>query len=349
VNPDQVKSFLGRVSNPLTHTDIVSGENLKNIIQQENGKWVIELAVDGDRRLQLAIEAQIRTVLEKESIAPENVKVKFIETNNPGEMKSLQPEKKLPNIKRIILVGSGKGGVGKSTMTFNLAASIAQLGNKVGVLDADIYGPSIGKMTGLSGRQELNVVDDRIIPLDSHGLKVMSFSFLLEKEKAVVWRGPMLGKALEQLLFDVEWGILDYLFIDLPPGTGDTQLSLAQLIDSDGAILVTTPQEVAVQDAVRAKNMFETVHIPILGVIENMTQFICPHCNGESKIFGEGGGNKLAESASVPLLGQVPLTIELMKSAEAGFPLAMEEDSPEAVKDALNNIAQNLKKVLADH
>ena len=347
MKPEQIKAFLGRVSNPLTHKDIVSGGNLKEILQLENGSWVIELALDGDRRLQLAIEAQIRTVLQQESIAPENVKVKFSESTAPGEMKSLKPEKKLPDIEHIILVGSGKGGVGKSTMTFNLAASMAQLGHKVGVLDADIYGPSIGKMTGLSGRQELNVVDDRIIPLDSHGLKVMSFSFLLEKEKAVVWRGPMLGKALEQLLFDVEWGVLDYLFIDLPPGTGDTQLSLAQLIDSDGAVLVTTPQEVAVQDAVRAKNMFETVHIPILGVVENMTQFICPHCNGESKIFGEGGGPELAKNASVPLLGQIPLTIELMKSAEAGFPLAMEEDSPEPVKEALVNIAQNLKKVLS--
>lgn len=347
MNPDKIKAILQRVSNPQTHKDIVTAGHLKSVSTPDEKNVHIELEVAGDRRLQLAIEAQIRTVLQQDGITPDNVKIKFsTQQANPGEMKSLQPEKKLPNIAHILLIGSGKGGVGKSTMTFNLAAAMATLGKKVGVLDADIYGPSIGKLAGLNGRQEMTVVDDRIIPFDAHGLKVMSFSFLLEKEKAVVWRGPMLGKALEQLLFDVEWGELDYLFIDLPPGTGDTQLSLAQLIDSDGAVLVTTPQQVAVQDALRAKNMFETVHIPILGVVENMSNFICPHCSAPTAIFGEGGGAELAENAATPLIGQIPLTIELMNASENGFPVPLDDNAPDVLKSAFENAAKKLQSVL---
>ena len=254
----------------------------------------------------------------------------------------------LPQVKNIIAVASGKGGVGKSTVSVNLASTLQQMGKKVGLMDADIYGPSIGKMLGLGGRQQMDVKNDRITPIEKYGLKLMSFSFLVDDNQPVVWRGPMLGKAMEQFLYDMDWGELDYLIIDLPPGTGDTQLSLAQLVQTDGAIIVTTPQSVALLDAGRAVAMFEQVNIRILGVVENMSEFICSHCGKPSHIFSRGGGSRLAASSSSVLLGQVPLVEDCMAAAEKGeIPVYKNKNKNiKPVADAFEHIARNIASVL---
>src|SRR6185436_10547659 len=199
----------------------------------------------------------------------------------------------VPGIRTIIAVSSGKGGVGKSTVAVNLAVSLAQLGERVGLLDTDMYGPNVPIMVGINA--EPSVRDQRLLPHEAYKVKVMSLGFLNRGDKPVIWRGPMLHTAVRQFLYDVEWGDLDYLIVDMPPGTGDAQLSLAQLVPVQGAVLVTTPQEVALGDVRKAYNMFEQVHIPVLGIVENMSYFICPNCSERHQIFGVGGGADLAK------------------------------------------------------
>lgn len=227
-----------------------------------------------------------------------------------------QPPKPLPGVKKIIAIASGKGGVGKSTVTINLAAALARQGHKVGIVDADIYGPSVPKMLGLEGKPDLDE-QQHMIPKEAHGLKSISMGYLVDADKAAVWRGPMATKALYQLFYSVAWGELDYLLVDMPPGTGDVQLSLAEHVPVDGAILVTTPQEVAIADVIKAADMFKKVNIPLLGVVENMAYFEAP--DGERYfIFGEGGGKRFAEAEDIPLLGQIPLNPKLREAADAG-------------------------------
>lgn len=231
------------------------------------------------------------------------------------------------NVQYIIAVGSGKGGVGKSTVSANLAAALKQHGFRVGLVDMDIYGPSVGKMFGIPGRTPLQGIEETnaILPLELHGLKIMSFSFLLEEGQAVAWRGPLLNGAVNQLLNDVEWGELDYLIIDLPPGTGDVQLTLTQNASLAGAVVVSTPQSVALADATRAIDMFQKVNVPILGIIENMSEYVCPKCGHISHIFHQHGGEQLSETYGAPLLGQIPLQTEIMDAGEAGIPIVMRE------------------------
>ncbi|MES0490459.1 MAG: Mrp/NBP35 family ATP-binding protein [Leptospirales bacterium] len=258
----------------------------------------------------------------------------------------------MPSIKKIIAVGSGKGGVGKSTVSINLAASLAAKGYKVGLLDADLYGPSIGQMAGFTGKTDLPVTETKIKPPEKYGMKMISFSMLIERAQAVVWRGPMLGKALEQLIFDIDWGRLDYLIIDLPPGTGDIQLSMAQLVEVDGFVIVTTPQNVALHDAERAADMLKKVNIPILGIVENMSEFICPSCGHSTHIFSQKGGETIAKELKVNLLGSIPITSVIMESGEKGIPLTVKEDLPWDKKDvepivtAYDAIIENLQKRL---
>lgn len=349
MGPEQIKEILKYVQNPLTHKDIVTDGTLVKIEQKEGMPIELTLATGDDRRLQLALDSQIRTAFAKANLNAQEIKFIFAaRENKPKTSPSFAVVQKVPGVQYILAVGSGKGGVGKSTVSVNLAAMLQLLNQRVGILDADIYGPSIGKMLGLEGRQNVLVKENTIIPVERFGLKVMSFSFLIEENQAVVWRGPMLGKAIQQFLYDVAWAPLDFLIVDLPPGTGDAQLSLAQQVQSDGAIVVTTPQNVALLDAGRALSMFEQVHIPILGIIENMSEFICPHCKKSSHIFSSGGGKKLAKKADVPLLGQIPLTVELMESAEKGFPLVT-KDKKGPVFLAFEEIAKKIVQSLQEN
>jgi len=235
--------------------------------------------------------------------------------------------KPLETIANIIAVGSGKGGVGKSTTAVNLAIALQREGARVGLLDADIYGPSIPSMLGVKGQPSTD--GEHIIPKEAHGLKVMSIGFLVPEDSAMIWRGPMVTSALQQLLGDTLWGDLDYLVIDLPPGTGDIQLTLAQRIPVAGAVIVTTPQDIALLDARRAVNMFRKVGVPVLGVVENMSTHICTACGHEEAIFGHGGGEQMAKDFEIPLLGQLPLTMEIRSSLDEGKPtMVVNPDSP---------------------
>ncbi len=234
----------------------------------------------------------------------------------------------VPGVKNLIAVGSGKGGVGKTTTAVNLAIALRRAGTRVGLLDADIYGPNIPIMTGAGGEPRGH--DNRIYPFEAHDLRIMSIGLLIPEDKPMIWRGPMASKAFQQLLFDVEWGELDYLLIDLPPGTGDIQLTLAQSVPMTGAVMVTTPQDVSVADVAKGIVMFQQVKVPILGVIENMSYFLCPHCNARTDIFDTGGGKRLAERLKVPYLGEIPLDPSVRTGGGPGIPLmaAMPESGP---------------------
>lgn len=246
----------------------------------------------------------------------------------------------IPGVKHILAVGSGKGGVGKSTVTVNLAVALAEAGASVGLLDSDIYGPSIPIMMGVHHQPE--VVGKRMIPPVSHGVKLMSLGFLLPDDTSpVVWRGPMVGKAVSQMLMEVDWGELDYILADLPPGTGDASLTLAQAIPLSGAVIVMTPQEVAVQIATKTLNMFRTLKVPILGIIENMSYLLCPHCEQSVELFGHGGGRKASQRLEVPFLGEIPLDPELRRGGDVGRPILIEKpDSPVAA--IFRRVAGNL-------
>jgi ATP-binding protein involved in chromosome partitioning len=228
-----------------------------------------------------------------------------------------------------LAVASGKGGVGKTTCAVNLAIALNRLGATVGLLDADIYGPNVPMMLGAQGSPR--VKDNRILPLDAYGLKVMSMGFLVKPEQAVVWRGPMLHSALSQFLGDVEWGDLDYLVLDLPPGTGDVQLSLAQLLPLTGAVIVTTPQDVALADVRKGMAAFDQLNVPLLGVIENMSYFVCPHCGERTDIFSHGGGKRAAEELGIPFLGEVAIDPAIRAGGDDGQPIvAVAPHSPQA-------------------
>ena len=237
----------------------------------------------------------------------------------------------LPSVKNIVLVASGKGGVGKSTVAANLAVALKKHGAAVGLLDADIYGPSVPILMGVNEEPGKVEVDGgfKLAPPVAHGVPVMSIGFFLERDQAVIWRGPMLGKALQQLMSDVQWGELDYLVVDMPPGTGDVQITFSQQLKCSGAVLVATPQDVALADVVRAKSMFDKVHIPIVGMVENMSYFVCDGCGKQHEIFSRGGAQRAADSFGVPFLGAIPMVSAIREWGDKGAPiLAQEPDSP---------------------
>src|SRR5512146_1384059 len=242
------------------------------------------------------------------------------------------PTNALAKVKYKIAVASGKGGVGKSTVSTNLALALAQLGHKVGLLDADIYGPSQQMMLGIEGRPEIDEHDEKIIPMERHGVKTMSLGLITDPDTPVIWRGPMVMKALDQFLVDVKWGTLDYMIIDLPPGTGDAQLTLTQKVPLTGAVIVTTPQDVALIDARKGLAMFRKVNVPVLGIVENMSYFVCRHCGEREDIFGHGGGKKTAEMLGVPFLGEVPIDPNVVIGGDSGEPIVvMDPTSPAAL------------------
>ncbi|GMV49352.1 Mrp/NBP35 family ATP-binding protein [Nitrospirales bacterium NOB] len=251
----------------------------------------------------------------------------------------------IPGVKHVIAVSSGKGGVGKSTVSVNLAVALALSGAKVGLLDADIYGPNIPMMMGVEKTPEQQ--DGKITPAESHGVKLISMGFFVPEDTAVVWRGPMVHTAIQQLFRDVLWGELDYLLIDLPPGTGDAQLTLTQLVPLAGAITVTTPQEVALHDVRKGMMMFQKVNVPLLGIIENMSFFVCGHCGERTEIFSHGGGERAAEKLGIPFLGRVPIDPAIRAGGDSGNPIVVAKpDSPQAkaFREIADKIAAALQK-----
>ncbi|MCQ8279709.1 Mrp/NBP35 family ATP-binding protein [Acetobacteraceae bacterium KSS8] len=250
-------------------------------------------------------------------------------------------------MRAVIAVASGKGGVGKSTTAVNLAIGLAQRGLSVGLLDADIHGPSLPRMLGIAARRP-EVRDKRLIPIVAHGIRAMSIGLLVEERTAMIWRGPMVMGALNQLMGEVEWGALDVLVLDMPPGTGDAQLTVAQKLALAGAVIVSTPQDIALLDARRGVAMFEKTRVPVLGIVENMSTFCCPHCGHETALFGHGGARAEAEALGVPFLGEVPLLLDIRTSADTGAPI-MAAAPESAAGTAYARIAGRVASALAPH
>jgi ATP-binding protein involved in chromosome partitioning len=268
----------------------------------------------------------------------------------PVEGAGTEPENPLREVRRIVAVGAGKGGVGKSTVAVNLAVALARIGRRVGLLDADVYGPSTAIMTGTQDHRAQADAQRRVVPAERHGIRIISIAFLMPPDQAagVVWRGPMVGKMVEQLLTGVAWGALDYLVVDLPPGTGDAALSLAQRVPLSGAVVVTTPQDVALLDVLKAMHMFRQLKVPIVGIIENMAGFTCRHCGKTTPIFLEGAGRKGAERFGVPLLGSLPLDEKIPPGGDTGRPIvadAPESASAKAFLDLARRVDERLEEL----
>lgn len=327
----KIEEIALQIANPATGKTFADEKRFKSA-QWQDDKFVIEYNRDGITATQKrTIEEQIIALLEKD-VAAEKIIVKTISSEAPqvaqaapaqlktGHGPAGAQKKRVPNVTKVIAVGSGKGGVGKSTVAVNFALSLANLGLKVGLLDADVYGPSVPMLLGKRDSKPRANENKKILPEEAHGIKFMSFGLFVKEEDPVIWRGPMLGGVLNQFLFDVDWGELDFLIIDLPPGTGDMQLSMVQATEVDGAIVVTTPQDVAVLDAGKGLKMFEQVKVPILGVIENMAGFICDKCDTVHDLFGAGGGEEMAKRLGVQYLGGVPLEKPLRVGSDSGQP-----------------------------
>jgi ATP-binding protein involved in chromosome partitioning len=334
MNPDEVRSRLSSVEDPDLDDDIIS-LGLVNAVD-----------VDAETiRLSLALGAPYAP---NESQIADRVRAALADTDREIELTAAMPpglhtdEEVLPNIQNIIAVASGKGGVGKSTVSVNLAAGLAKRGARVGLFDTDIYGPNVPRMVDSEDAPE--ATDDKtLIPPEQYGLKLMSMDFLVGPDDPVIWRGPMVHKMLTQLVEDVEWGQLDYLVVDLPPGTGDTQLTVLQTLPLTGAVIVTTPQEVAIDDAVKGLRMFGEHETPVLGIVENMSSFRCPDCGGSHDIFGSGGGEEFADEENLPFLGAIPLDPAIRAGGDGGEPIVRSDgETATAFQAMTKRVANNI-------
>lgn len=341
---EQIQAALKEVKYPGFSRDIISFGLLKEV-DLEDGVVRVKLEIKTkDPKVPQAIFQDCHRVLDPLMNGPEQVKVEIDIQDPPAGPASGADNaggQKLPGVKRIIAVASGKGGVGKSTVSSNLAISLAKQGLKVGLLDCDLYGPSVPLMFGVPHAQPRADASERIAPIEAHGLKLMSMGFLLTGDSPVIVRGPMANRYTQQFLTQVSWGELDVLVLDLPPGTGDIQLSLVQTVTVDGAIIVTTPQEVALIDARKAVSMFAKVNVPILGLIENMSYFECDH-GQRYHLFGKGGAKREAERIQVPLLGEIPLQPVIGERCEAGLPVALLDPSESTASAAFREATQAL-------
>lgn len=340
---DSVKAVLKELRDPETGRDVVAMEQIRDIqVDASAGRAAFTLELTSHSApLRKDVQQEAEELVRRKLPGLKEVRVNLAEHRRPP--RGMGPLG-VP-VKSIIAVGSGKGGVGKSTIAASLTYAMQRFGCRVGLLDADVYGPSIPHLLGLKDRPELNE-EQKIIPLEKDGIRVMSMGLLIPRGQAVVWRGPMLHQYLTQMLRDTAWGELDYLFIDMPPGTGDVPLSLSQLVPATGAVVVCTPQEVALLDAEKAIGMFRTVHIPILGMVENMSGFAVPGTGQRFDIFGHGGAREKAEEIGVPFLGEVPIIMSIREKGDAGQTGAIFDDP--TVAAPLEKIAYQLARIQAD-
>ncbi|MSP11448.1 MAG: iron-sulfur cluster carrier protein ApbC [Chloroflexi bacterium] len=333
---DEILSALSTVADPELHKDIVTLGMVKDIAECDGiVRFRFTLTTPACPMRDRLETAARQVVAALPGVTEVNIVMDAIVSADKrlGQIADLK-------IRNAIAVASGKGGVGKSTVAVNLAVALSRTGAKVGLLDADIYGPNVPLMVGLAGRKP-TPLDGKMMPLQAFGVEVISMGFIAEAKQAIIWRGPMLQKALHQFLNGVRWGELDYLLVDLPPGTGDVHISLCQMLPLTGAVIVTTPQEVALADVVKGIAMFERMEVPILGIIENMSGFYCPNCDERIDIFGHGGGERTAKEFDVPFLGEIPLESGVRIGGDAGIPIVVRAPESRAGK-ALQSIAADL-------
>ena len=369
---ERVTDALSRIRNNRVGTNVLEAEMIRDIATTTDGKVRLSLFLSADDDATVVREVR-QTLQQVPGVTDVRVDVKDASasrapaasaTQAPAPAKSpasralpvmgQEPQSKraavpaptpiaYPHLGNIVAISSGKGGVGKSTVAANLAIALAKQGARVGLMDADIYGPNIPRMMGVNAPPP--VENEKIIPLQAYGVKIMSLGFMIERDQPAIWRGPIIMKIITQFLRDVQWGELDYFLVDMPPGTGDAQLSLVQATMVHGAIIVTTPQEVASGDALRGAKMFQRVAVPVLGVVENMSYFICPHCEHKHRIFGEGGGKNLADELDVPLLAEIPFFSGVLSGGDRGEPIVVSEPEAPAAQ-ALLDLAGRLAGLL---
>ena len=345
---ENISSALTTLIDPNTGKDFVSTRVLKNI-KLDGDKISLDLELGYPAKSQFSRLAQMVTDALKPLAGVGQVEVKVFSKVVPHAVQ--RGIKLVPGVKNIIAVASGKGGVGKSTTAINLALALSAEGATVGLLDADIYGPSQPQMLGLTGRPE-SLDGKSLEPMRAHGLQAMSIGFLVDQDTPMVWRGPMVTQALQQLLNDTRWKELDYLIVDMPPGTGDIQLTLAQQVPVTGAVIVTTPQDIALLDARKGLKMFEKVGVPILGIVENMSMHVCSQCGHSEEIFGSGGGAKMAADYAVDLLGQLPLDMAIRQQVDGGCPSVVADPEgrvAEIYKTIARRVAVKLAEQAKDH
>jgi ATP-binding protein involved in chromosome partitioning len=353
----RVTAALARIQNPRLENDLLSAGMIRDLTVTDEGRvtFTFLLAPEDPATLVRSARSAVAAV---EGVRKDEIKINVANPAGPtktthgpptgapasAQMPPAPQPMDQPNLGKIIAISSGKGGVGKSTVAANIAVALAQAGLQVGVMDADVYGPNIPRMLGVFDRPP--VIGGKIQPLEAHGVKFMSLGLLVERDAPAIWRGPIIMKIVNQFLRDVDWGQLDYFIVDLPPGTGDAQLSLVQATHVAGALIVTTPQEVAVGDALRGAKMFERVGVPVIGVVENMSGFTDPETGRRFDLFSSGGGQRLADEISAPLLGSIPLQPQLAALADAGQPILIAQpDSPAA--QSLRDIAESLQRKTA--
>jgi ATP-binding protein involved in chromosome partitioning len=367
----RIAAALSKVVNPRVGADVVTAEMIRDVGVTRDGKVRFSILLAPQDPASLVRE--VRQAVERvDGVTDVRVDVKTPEQATGARPAAAAPQKPAahsrelpvmntqpqsrqahvppapqpvayPNLGRVIAISSGKGGVGKSTVATNLAIALARGGARVGLMDADIYGPNIPRMMGINTPPP--VVNNQIMPLEAHGVKLMSLGFLVERDQPAIWRGPIVMKIITQFLRDVNWGQLDYFLVDMPPGTGDAQLSLVQATHVHGAVIVTTPQEVAVGDALRGARMFQRVNVPVLGIVENMSYFLCPHCGEPTPLFGSGGGAQLAQELEVPLLGEIPLYPSIRTGGDEGTPIVVSEPESAAAK-AVSSAAERITEAV---
>jgi ATP-binding protein involved in chromosome partitioning len=364
---ERVTDALSRIRNNRVGTNVLEAEMIRDIATTTDGKVRLSLFLTPDD--DATVVREVRQALQQvpgvtdvrvdvkdasqsnkpstppapKSAASRTLPVMGQETQSQRAAVPAPTPVAYPHLGKVIAISSGKGGVGKSTVASNLAIALAKQGARVGLMDADVYGPNIPRMMGVNAPPP--VENEKIIPLQAHGVKIMSLGFMIERDQPAIWRGPIIMKIITQFLRDVQWGELDYFLVDMPPGTGDAQLSLVQATMVHGAIIVTTPQEVASGDALRGAKMFQRVAVPVLGIVENMSYFICPHCQEKHRIFGSGGGKRLADELDVPLLGEIPFFGGVLEGGDRGEPIVVSEPQTPAAQ-ALFELAGRLKGLL---